>query len=156
MVFVLQNAKATTMFTDTQWKMITAFRPALVSNQNLAKPIVIDNHSNLTEQFMFDRTKQSEMAAFIKDKDGIVEEDEDAEEPLEQSLSPQTRPQLNDIDEARLQSCLDEIRNVIGDSIPERILVSTIVRNGFDIHRSLDAVLNTSTPKGLLLQFYTN
>lgn len=100
---------------------------------------------------MFDRTKQSEMAAFIKDKDGIVEEDEGAEEALEQSLSPQTRPQLNDIDEARLQSCLDEIRNVIGDSIPERILVGTIVRNGFDIHRSLDAVLNTSSQKGSLL-----
>jgi hypothetical protein len=153
MVFALQNAKATTMFMDTQWKMITAFRPALVINQNLAKTMVIDNRFNLTEQFMFDRTKPSEMAAFIKDKDGIIEEDEDAEEPLEQSLSPQTRPQLNDIDEARLQSCLDEIRNVIGDSIPERILVSTIVRNGFDIHRSLDAVLNTSTPKGLLLFF---
>jgi elongation factor 1 alpha-like protein len=101
---------------------------------------------------MFDRTKQSEMAAFIKDKDGIVEEDEDAEEPHEQSISPQTRPQLNDIDEARLQSCLDEIRNVIGDSIPERILVSTIVRNGFDMHRSLDAVLNTSQKGSLLLR----
>jgi len=141
------------MFTDTPWKTTTAFRPALVSNQNRAKPKVIENHNhlNLTEQFMFDRTKQSEMAAFIKDKDGIIEEDEGAEEPHEQSLSPQTRPQLNDIDEARLQSCLDEIRNVIGDSIPERILVGTIVRNGFDIHRSLDAVLNTSTQKGLLM-----
>jgi hypothetical protein len=148
---IFQNAKATTMFTDTRWKTTTAFRPALVSNQNLVKPILIDIHSNFTEQFMFDRTKQSEMAAFIKDKDGIIEEDEGAEEPHEQSLSPQTRPQLNDIDEARLQSCLDEIRNVIGDSIPERILVGTIVRNGFDIHRSLDAVLNTSTQKGLLM-----
>ncbi|XP_059475209.1 protein HBS1 isoform X2 [Neocloeon triangulifer] len=99
------------------------------------------------EQFMFDRSRQSEMSAFIKDKDGIAEEDEDAEEGHEQSLSPQTRPRLNELDEARLQSCLDEIRNVIGESTPERLLIDTIVKNGFDLHRSLDAVLNSTAGK---------
>lgn len=138
------------MSTDIQWKTTTAFRPVLVSPRNSTQTFII-NHCNLTEQFMFDRTKQSEMAAFIKDKDGIVEEDEDAEKSHEQSMSPQTRPQLNEIDEARLQSCLDEIRNVIGDSIPEMILVSTIVKNGFDIHRSLDAALNSPSQKGSAL-----
>lgn len=147
---MFQNAKVTTMSMDIQWKMTTASRPVLVSPRNSTHTFKA-NHCNLTEQFMFDRTKQSEMAAFIKDKDGIVEEDEDAEESHEQSISPQSRPQLNEIDEARLQSCLDEIRNVIGDSIPERILVSTIVKNGFDIHRSLDAVLNSPSQKGMAL-----
>ncbi|CAB3376458.1 Hypothetical predicted protein [Cloeon dipterum] len=97
------------------------------------------------EQFMFDRTKQSDISAYIsKGKDGIAEEDENTEEL---SVSSHVRPQLNDIDEARLQSCLDEIRNVIGDSTPERVLIDTIVKNGFDIHRSLDAILNSSAIK---------
>ncbi|XP_065338956.1 protein HBS1 isoform X2 [Cloeon dipterum] len=97
------------------------------------------------EQFMFDRTKQSDISAYIsKGKDGIAEEDENTEE---MSVPSHVRPQLNDIDEARLQSCLDEIRNVIGDSTPERVLIDTIVKNGFDIHRSLDAVLNSSAIK---------
>lgn len=53
----------------------------------------------------------------------------------------QTR-NLSEIDEARLRSCLDEIRNVIGDSLSEAALADIILANDFDVAKSLDAALS--------------
>jgi len=54
---------------------------------------------------------------------------------------------LSDEDRVRLQSCLDEIRNVIGDSIPEQTVIKKILANDFDVNKALDAVLSEATAK---------
>lgn len=56
-------------------------------------------------------------------------------------------PLLNDEDQACLVSCMDEIRNVVGESVSERQLVETIMKYKFDCAKALDAILNnTATP----------
>lgn len=45
-----------------------------------------------------------------------------------------------------LTSCMDEIRNVVGESVSERQLVDTIMKFKFDFTKSLDAVLNNTPP----------
>lgn len=55
-------------------------------------------------------------------------------------------PILNDEDQAMLISCMDEIRNVVGESVSERQLVDTIMKFKFDFTKSLDAVLNNTPP----------
>lgn len=54
-------------------------------------------------------------------------------------------PTLNDEDQACLTSCMDEIRNVVGDSVSERQLVDTIMKFKFDFAKSLDEILNNAT-----------
>lgn len=59
-------------------------------------------------------------------------------------------PQLNDEDRARLESCIDEIRNVVGESISDRQMIETILKYKYDCAKSLDDILNntnTSNPK---------
>lgn len=54
-------------------------------------------------------------------------------------------PSLNDEDQACLVSCMDEIRNVVGENVSERQLVETIMKYNFDCAKSLDAILNNTT-----------
>lgn len=54
-------------------------------------------------------------------------------------------PILNDEDQACLTSCMDEIRDVVGESVSERQLVDTIMKFKFDCAKSLDAILNHPT-----------
>lgn len=55
-------------------------------------------------------------------------------------------PTLNADEQVLLESCMDEIRNVVGDSVSERQLVETIMKHKFDCAKALDAILNTSSP----------
>lgn len=54
-------------------------------------------------------------------------------------------PNLNEEDQVRLDSCMDEIRNVVGDTASERQLVETIMNCNYDCVRALDAILNQTT-----------
>uniref|UniRef100_A0A1B6IM34 Tr-type G domain-containing protein n=1 Tax=Homalodisca liturata TaxID=320908 RepID=A0A1B6IM34_9HEMI len=98
--------------------------------------------------FMYDRSsRQTQISAFITEEDDIAEEDEN-EEHLERRDSDSFKyPELSDVDEARLRSCLDEIHSVIGDSIPENIVVETIIQKNFDIALALDSLLNSPNRK---------
>lgn len=53
-------------------------------------------------------------------------------------------PDLNDEDQTRLESCMDEIRNVVGDITSQRQLVETIMAYNYDCNKALDAILNQS------------
>lgn len=64
-------------------------------------------------------------------------------------------PTLNDDDQACLTSCMDEIRNVVGDNVSERQLVETIMEFKFDCAKSLDAILNNSTTPSLPIKLAT-
>ena len=42
---------------------------------------------------------------------------------------------------AQLNSCLEEMRNILGDSTPEHVLVDAIVTANFDYEKALNQVL---------------
>ncbi|XP_049814290.1 protein HBS1 isoform X1 [Schistocerca nitens] len=96
-------------------------------------------------QFMYDRNRQStQISAFFDESDNIAEENETEESigSVRRSSDTFQKPHLSELEEVRLQSCLDEIRNVIGDTIPETIIIETILKNSFDLNKSLDALLS--------------
>jgi len=43
---------------------------------------------------------------------------------------------------ARLNSCLEDVRNVLGESMPEPMMVDAILRHNFSIESSLNELLN--------------
>lgn len=51
-------------------------------------------------------------------------------------------PVLNDENQARLLSCMEEIRNVVGESVSERQLVETVLKHEYDFPKALDEILN--------------
>ncbi|XP_052775545.1 uncharacterized protein LOC128213622 isoform X2 [Mya arenaria] len=94
-------------------------------------------------QFTFNREKDVALSHYMDEQGGIPEEDEpeEGEETLHGSHD-YTRPTLSSIDEARLNSCLEDVRNVLGESVPDSMMVSTIIRHNFSIESSLNELLN--------------
>lgn len=127
------------------------------------------------QQWIYDRNQgQQSVASFIANNRDIEEGDEDAEAvadelhsklrrdsevsqnhfvglffciDMQRKYRPQnfTMPNLNEEDQVRLDSCMDEIRNVVGDTTSERQLVEAIMNCNFDYAQALDAILNQTT-----------
>lgn len=101
-------------------------------------------------QWIYDRERgQQSMSEFLANNEDIEEGNEEDDD--ENILSKQRRdsehfimPVLNDEDSAKLHSCIDEIRSVVGESVSEKQLVETIMKFSFDCTKSLDAVLNAT------------
>lgn len=102
-------------------------------------------------QWMYDRSRnQQAIANFLDNHDDIQEESEDLPEPshptLERRESIDLRGlNLNEDDEAKLMSCLDELRNVLGDTMPENILVQSVLKHKFNYNKALDEILNNKS-----------
>ncbi|XP_034621496.1 HBS1-like protein isoform X1 [Trachemys scripta elegans] len=63
---------------------------------------------------------------------------EDAEEPAKNITS---NHQLTGVDQARLYSCLDQMREVLGETAPEQVMVEAVLNSKFDVQKALDLVL---------------
>ncbi|KAL6261418.1 hypothetical protein P5V15_006512 [Pogonomyrmex californicus] len=99
------------------------------------------------EQFLFDRSKQQNIASFITEPD-IVEDNEDIDDPL--PVSNESRKyNFSELERTKLMSCLETIRNVIGDTVPDSKLKEKIILSNFDANVALDAILKESSPKNI-------
>ncbi|XP_029047251.1 LOW QUALITY PROTEIN: protein HBS1 [Osmia bicornis bicornis] len=99
------------------------------------------------EQFLFDRSKQQNIASFITEPD-ILEDNEDNRESL--SPSKEEERVLTELERAKLISCMESIKNIIGDTVPETEIKNKIIKSNFDAEVALDLVLKESPPKTVI------
>ncbi|XP_017840601.1 HBS1-like protein [Drosophila busckii] len=110
------------------------------------------------QQWLFDRTGargQQSISAFISKNKDIQEEAEQGDDDDEDEAYRKARrdsesfqmPELTDLDQAKLSSCVDEVRSVVGDSVSERRIVETTMRFDYNIQKILDEILNEETNK---------
>lgn len=103
---------------------------------------------NDSAQFLYDRSRnQQAISHFLESHANIEEETEgeaDTSRPsLERRESLDIRSlNLTELDEAKLMSCLDELRNVLADTVPENILMEAALKHNFDCSIALDSILN--------------
>ncbi|XP_057333342.1 protein HBS1 isoform X1 [Microplitis mediator] len=94
------------------------------------------------EQFLYDRNKQQNIASFINEPD-IKEDDEE----IDDASALAKKSELSEIDTAKLMSCIEVVRNVIGDTIPDSVLTDKIILNNFNAEAALDDILKSTPPK---------
>ncbi|KAM9665975.1 HBS1-like protein isoform 2-T2 [Trichechus inunguis] len=87
----------------------------------------------------------STAAQFIysrRDKSSAVEPGEEyGYEDLKESSKSFSNHQLSGVDQACLYSCLDYMREVLGDAVPDEILIEAVLKNKFDVQKALAEVL---------------
>ncbi|XP_058939787.1 HBS1-like protein isoform X3 [Kogia breviceps] len=95
----------------------------------------------------------STAAQFIysrRDKPSVVEPVEEYDyEDLKESSNSLLNHQLSGIDQARLFSCLDHMREVLGDAVPDDILIEAVLKNKFDVQKALSVVLEQDKMQNL-------
>uniref|UniRef100_A0A182JG83 Uncharacterized protein n=1 Tax=Anopheles atroparvus TaxID=41427 RepID=A0A182JG83_ANOAO len=104
------------------------------------------------QQWMYDRARgQQSMSEFLANNRDIEEEDDDEIGVASAGPAQKRRdsecyqmPELNDEDQARLLSCMDEIRDIVGDSSSDRQLVEAIMKHDYDCSKALDEILNSN------------
>ncbi|XP_057875819.1 HBS1-like protein isoform X2 [Melospiza georgiana] len=57
--------------------------------------------------------------------------------------------QLTEVDRARLNSCLDQMREVLAESIPEQTMVQAVLDAKFDVQKALDLVLSQGSKQNV-------
>lgn len=50
---------------------------------------------------------------------------------------------------ARLNSCLDQMREVLAESVPEETMVQAVLDSKFDVQKALDLVLSQGTKQNV-------
>lgn len=61
-------------------------------------------------------------------------------------------PKLNETEQEQLITCIEGVRNVVGDTITEQCIVETAIRFHYNIERVLDDILNEECSNKLHLQ----
>ncbi|KAK5639855.1 hypothetical protein RI129_010666 [Pyrocoelia pectoralis] len=86
--------------------------------------------------FMYDREgskNKQKIGAFFQSVNDIAEENEGENESKEANLS--------DIDKARLESCVDQIRQIVSSGIPRQELVNIILLYNFNVEKAINFIL---------------
>lgn len=92
------------------------------------------------QMYLYDREKDRSLSSYMAQEDDIPEEPVDTDSSLQES-SEFSRPILSDVDEARLNSCLEGIRSILGESVPEHVMIDAVLRNSFEHEKALNDLL---------------
>ncbi|KAL0623717.1 HBS1-like protein [Plecturocebus cupreus] len=84
-----------------------------------------------------------------RDKPSVEPVEEYDYEDLKESSNSVSNHQLSGFDQARLYSCLDHMREVLGDAVPDDILIEAVLKNKFDVQKALSGVLEQDTVQNL-------
>ncbi|XP_047735700.1 HBS1-like protein isoform X2 [Hyalella azteca] len=98
--------------------------------------------SPTAEQYLYKRSGQGNFSNFFQHQDEIVEEDVEAQPEVQKS----SKPKLSDEEEARMLSLLDQIRSVLGGTVSEDQMRTEVLKNKFDLEKSIDKLLNKAQP----------
>ncbi|KAK3089321.1 hypothetical protein FSP39_002718 [Pinctada imbricata] len=94
-------------------------------------------------QFTFNRDHHVNLSNYMEE--GIPEEEEGSEgehDPLSDSGSGRRHLNLTEMEEGQLNSCLEEVRNVLGETVPEQVMIQTIINHKYSIEKSLNELLS--------------
>ncbi|XP_066103878.1 HBS1-like protein isoform X1 [Saccopteryx bilineata] len=94
----------------------------------------------------------STAAQFIysrRDKPVVEPVEEYDYEDLKESSNSLLNHQLSEFDQARLYSCLDHMREVFGDAVPDDMLIEAVLKNKFDVQKALSMVLEQDKMQNL-------
>ncbi|GFN94117.1 elongation factor 1-alpha [Plakobranchus ocellatus] len=98
-------------------------------------------------QFTWTREKNVNFASYMNSEEVIDEGDEDAEEDDSSSRNSlndsanSARLRLSDVDQAKLNSCLEEARNILGESVSEAVMVDVIIQNQYNLEAAVNQLL---------------
>jgi HBS1 N-terminus len=98
-------------------------------------------------QYMFDRNRNNSNLNALMSED-IQEQDEDEVEFDSKNRRDSENyqlPELNDMEKGKLMSCMEEIRNIIGDSCSDKRIVDAIMINQYDFTKALDMLLSSDS-----------
>ncbi|KAK6178845.1 hypothetical protein SNE40_011339 [Patella caerulea] len=92
-------------------------------------------------QFTFNRDKDvHHLASYMGDD--IPEEDEESEASHLNDSASNIRKTLSDVDQGKLNSCLDEIRNILGDTSTEQVMSECVLKHNFNTEKALNELLS--------------
>lgn len=102
-----------------------------------------------SNQWIFDRAcGQSSLDNFLSTNEDIQEEEETEFDGRDRRDSEGYQlPELNDLNKAKLLSCMEEIRNIIGESpsYSDKRIVEAIMLNQYDFSKALDMLLSNDS-----------
>ncbi|XP_021245612.1 HBS1-like protein isoform X3 [Numida meleagris] len=94
-------------------------------------------------QFIYSR--RDKPAAFAEP----LEEEYDYEDTEDTAGYCTSNHQLTEVDRARLSSCLDQMREVLAESVPEQAMVQAVLDSKFDVQKALDLVLSQGSKQNV-------
>ena len=105
---------------------------------------------------MYDRSQPQQNPFFEEDIAEEPEEDGEGDtkkvrERLDSLTIDAAVADLLPDEETLLKTCLEEIHNIVGDNIPDSVIIASILRCKFNVEKALDECLNRQAepiPKG--------
>lgn len=89
-------------------------------------------------QFLYNRNQQQGIPGNF-----LIKEDD--ENPMEKRNSGTLQmPELDEESNVKLLSCLDEVRNIVGEAATDQQIVDTLLKFDMDMALSLDNILNAT------------
>lgn len=95
-------------------------------------------------EFMYRRDKSHTLSSFIGN-DAKIEEEKgefDQEDFYDSGDVEYRRPVLDPLNQGKLQSCIEHLEDILGDSIHEKTIVEAILAHNFDVDKALNQILN--------------